>query len=80
MWLIPIVQEIVTSKVLVLDGQLALEDWTDLLGQTNLLWNIGFPLDSDQVLQELGIRWHLLDDIQKWDVDLYLFKYLHIVL
>jgi len=41
---------------------------------------LGFPLDSDQVLQELGIRRHLLDGIQKRDVDLHLLEYLQNVL
>jgi len=60
----------------VLDGQLALKDRTDVLGQTYLLRDISLPLNSNQVLQELGIRWHLLDGIQKWDVDLHLLEYL----
>jgi hypothetical protein len=47
---------------------------------TNLLWDIGFPFDSDQVLQELGIRLHMLDGIKKRDVDLHLFEYLQNVL
>jgi len=65
-----------TSKVLVLDGQLALQDRTDMLGQTYLLRDISLPLNSKQVLQELGIRQHLLDGIQKWDVHLHLLEYL----
>jgi len=60
----------------VLDGQFALQDRTDMLGQTYLLRDISFPLHRDQVLQELGIRRHLLDGIQKWDVDLHLLEYL----
>jgi len=64
----------------VFDGQLALQDQTDMLGQTYLLRDISFPLHSDQVIQELGIRRHLLDGIQKWDVDLHFLEYLQNVL
>jgi hypothetical protein len=51
-----------------------------LLGQTNFFWDIGFPLDGDQVLQELGVRQHLLDGIQERDVDLHLFEHFQNVL
>jgi hypothetical protein len=42
--------------------------------------DIGFLLDGDQVLQELSVRWHLLDGIQERDVDLHLFEHLQNVL
>jgi hypothetical protein len=51
-----------------------------LLGQTNFFRDIGFPLDGDQVLQELRVRRHLLDGIQERDVDLHLFEHLQNVL
>jgi hypothetical protein len=51
-----------------------------MLGQTYLLRDIGSSLNNNQVLQELGIRRHLLDGIQKWDVNLHLLEYLQNVL
>jgi hypothetical protein len=56
----------------VLYGQLALMVRIDVLDQAYLLQEICFPLDRNQVLQEVGIRRHLLDGIQKWDIDLHL--------
>jgi len=53
---------------------------TDLLGQTHFLWDIGLSLNNDKVVQELGIRWYLLDGIQKWEFDLNLLEHLQNVL
>jgi len=51
-----------------------------LLGQTKFFRDIGFPLDGDQVLQELSVRRHLLNGILERDVDLHLFENLQNVL
>jgi hypothetical protein len=71
-----------STKVFELGRETVLNDRTDLLSEKDLLRSVGpcSSLLSAQVFEKFGISRHLLDGINEWQVDFYLFEDLHHIL